>query len=135
MTAADFISVGSNDLMQFMMASDRGNTRVADRFQPLSRPFLRALREIIDKARIAGVSVTLCGEIAGRPLTAMALIALGYRSLSMSPAAIGPVMAMTLGLDAGKLTQRLMPLIESTEPEDVVQAELRAFAAAESVPL
>ncbi len=135
MEVADFISVGSNDLMQFMMASDRGNTRVAERFQPLSRPFLRALREIVDKARIADVPVTLCGEIAGRPLTAMALIGLGYRSLSMSPAAIGPVKAMTLGLDAGKLTQRLMPLIESTEPEDAVQVELRAFADAEGVPL
>ena len=135
MEVVDFISVGSNDLMQFMMASDRGNTRVADRFQPLSRPFLRALREIVDKARIAGVPVTLCGEIAGRPITAMALIGLGYRSLSMSPAAIGPVKAMALGLDAGKLTQRLMPLVESTEPADMVQAELKAFADAEGVPL
>ena len=135
MTVADFISVGSNDLMQFMTASDRTNTRVADRFRPLSRPFLRALRMIVDAAHLAGVPVTLCGEMAGRPLTAMALIGLGYRSLSMSPAAIGPVKAMTLELDAGKLTQRLLPLIESTAAEDAVHDELRAFAMAEGVPL
>jgi phosphotransferase system enzyme I (PtsP) len=135
MTVADFISVGSNDLMQFMTASDRTNTRVAERFRPLSRPFLRALRKIVDTAHLAGVPVTLCGEMAGRPLMAMALIGLGYRSLSMSPAAIGPVKAMTLELDAGKLTQRLLPLIESTAPEDAVHDELRAFASAEGVPL
>jgi phosphotransferase system enzyme I (PtsP) len=135
MGVADFISVGSNDLMQFMTASDRTNTRVAERFRPLSRPFLRALRKIVDTAHLAGVPVTLCGEMAGRPLTAMALIGLGYRSLSMSPAAIGPVKAMTLELDAGKLTQRLLPLIDSTAPEDAVHEELRAFATAEGVPL
>jgi phosphotransferase system enzyme I (PtsP) len=121
--------------MQFMTASDRTNTRVAERFRPLSRPFLRALRKIVDTAHLAGVPVTLCGEMAGRPLTAMALIGLGYRSLSMSPAAIGPVKAMTLELDAGKLTQRLLPLIDSTAPEDAVHEELRAFATAEGVPL
>jgi phosphotransferase system enzyme I (PtsP) len=135
MVAADFISVGSNDLMQFMTATDRTNVRVADRFKPLSRPFLRALRKIVDTAHLAGVPVTLCGEMAGRPLMAMALIGLGYRSLSMSPAAIGPVKAMTLELDAGKLAQRLLPLIESTAPEDTVHEELRAFASAEGVPL
>ncbi len=86
---ADFISVGSNDLLQFMTASDRGNILVATRFDPLSRPFLRALRSISRAAATAHVPVTLCGELAGNPLAAMALVGLGYRSLSMTAAAIG----------------------------------------------
>ena len=85
--------------MQFMTASDRSNTLVADRFDPLSRPFLRALRSIVE-ALDGEVPVTLCGELAGQPLAAMALIGLGYRSLSMSADAIGPVKAMILSLDA-----------------------------------
>jgi phosphotransferase system enzyme I (PtsP) len=116
-----------------MTASDRGNVLVASRFDALSRPFLRALRAILKAGERAGVPVTLCGEMAGNPLAAMALIGLGYRSLSMSAAAIGPVKAMTLGLDAGKLARRLTPLIESTAPEDTVQAELHTFARAEGV--
>jgi phosphotransferase system enzyme I (PtsP) len=93
--AADFISVGSNDLMQFLTATDRGNTLVADRFDPLSRPFLRVLRQIV-RAMGQAIPVTLCGELAGNPLAAITLIGLGYRSLSMSPAAIGPVKAAAL---------------------------------------
>ena len=107
---SDFVSVGTNDLLQFMTASDRGNMLVAGRFDPLSRPFLRALRaDRRERPGSADVPVTLCGEMAGNPLAAMALIGLGYRSLSMSAAAIGPVKAMTLALDAGKLAATMRP--------------------------
>jgi phosphotransferase system enzyme I (PtsP) len=105
MEAADFVSVGSNDLFQFMMAVDRGNSRVADRFDPLGRPFLRALRQIVEAASRDGTPLTLCGEIAGKPLSAMALLGIGYRSISMAPAAIGPVKSMLLSLDLGKLEE------------------------------
>jgi phosphotransferase system enzyme I (PtsP) len=130
---ADFISVGSNDLLQFMTATDRGNMRVAGRFDPLSRPFLRALRAIVRSA--AGkMPVTLCGELAGNPLGAMALIGLGYRSLSMSAAAVGPVKAMTLTLDAGKLSAKLDTLLDDHSAADGLHAALAAFADAEGIP-
>ena len=70
----DFLSVGSNDLMQFLYAADRGNTRVSDRFDPLSAPVLRALKDIADKARKHGKPVTLCGELASQPIGALALV-------------------------------------------------------------
>ena len=130
---ADFISVGSNDLIQFMAASDRGNMLVASRFDPLSKPFLRALRAIVQSAG-REMPVTLCGELAGNPLAAMTLIGLGYRSLSMSPAAIGPVKAMTLALDAGKLASRLDVLLDGNRGEAQLRPALTAFADAEGIP-
>jgi phosphotransferase system enzyme I (PtsP) len=131
---ADFVSVGSNDLLQFMTASDRGNTLVATRFDPLSRPFLRALRAIVRTGKTAGVPVTLCGEMAGNPLAAMALIGLGYRSLSMSAAAIGPVKAMSLALDAGKLGDALARRLDGGDEEEGLRVWLTTFAEAEGIP-
>ncbi|MCC6982406.1 MAG: phosphoenolpyruvate--protein phosphotransferase [Bauldia sp.] len=135
MAVSDFVSVGSNDLMQFMMASDRANVRVAGRFSPLSRPFLRALKRIVAAAEKAKVPVTLCGELAGTPIGAMALIGVGFRSLSMAPASIGPVKTMLLELDAGKIAARLDAALDAGGPEDRVQAELRTFAREEGIPL
>ena len=102
----DFLSVGSNDLMQFLYAADRGNARVSERFDPLSAPVLRALKDIADKARKHGKPVALCGELASQPIGALALAILGYRSLSLSPSAVGPVKAMLLELDCRKGEQR-----------------------------
>jgi phosphotransferase system enzyme I (PtsP) len=131
--AADFISVGSNDLMQFLTATDRGNTLVADRFDPLSRPFLRVLRQIV-RAMGGTIPVTLCGELAGNPLAAITLIGLGYRSLSMSPAAIGPVKAAALALDAGKFAGELDRLLDTDDGASSVRPALAAFADAEGIP-
>src|SRR5271157_6011158 len=78
---ADFLSVGSNDLVQFLYAVDRGNPRVSGRFDPLSAPVLRALKEIVDAAHAHKKPATLCGELASQPIGALALVALGYRSL------------------------------------------------------
>ena len=75
----DFLSVGSNDLMQFLYAADRGNPRVSDRFDPLSAPVLRVLKDIAHKARKHGKPVTLCGELASQPIGALALAIVGYR--------------------------------------------------------
>jgi len=135
MAAVDFVSVGSNDLLQYMTASDRGNTMVSSRFDTLSRPFLRALKLIVDAADAAGKPVTLCGEIAGRPLTALALVAIGFRSLSMSAASIGPVKAMLLDLDVGKLRAVVDPLLAAADGEDRIRAALVDFAAAEGLPV
>jgi phosphotransferase system enzyme I (PtsP) len=131
---ADFLSVGSNDLLQFMTASDRGNMRVASRFDPLSRPFLRVLRTIIASGKAANLPVTLCGELAGNPLAAMALIGVGYRSLSMSPAAIGPVKAMVLATDAGKVSALVDRFLDQ-DSGDTLRPELAALAEAEGVPV
>ena len=131
----DFVSVGSNDLMQFMMASDRGNTRLAGRFDPLSPAFLRSLRTIAKHADAAGKPVTLCGEIAGRPLDAVALAAIGYRSLSMSSAAIGPVKAAMRALDLDPLRQKTNALIDQATPASELRAELKSWADANNVPI
>ena len=132
---ADFISVGSNDLLQFMTASDRGNMMGAGRFDPLSRPFLRALRAIVRAADAARVPVTLCGEMAGSPIAAMALIGLGFRSLSISAAAIGPVKAMTMAVDAAGLAGRMEALLDDGNAADGLRAALADFAETEGVPL
>ena len=104
---ADFASVGSNDLMQFLFAADRGNMRVSERFDALNPAGLKALKLIVEAAKRHEVPLTLCGEMAGRPLEAMTLIGLGFRSISMAPASVGPVKAMVLSLDAGNLALRL----------------------------
>jgi len=133
LTVVDFVSVGSNDLLQFMTASDRGNMRVAGRFEPLSRPFLRALRQIV-RACGPAMPVTLCGELAGDPLAAMTLIGLGYRSLSMSPAAIGPVKAMILALDAGRIACFVTDLVDGNDGADNLRPAIAAYAQREGVP-
>jgi phosphotransferase system, enzyme I, PtsP len=110
------------------MASDRGNNRMAGRYDPMSRPFLRALKLIQDKANEHHVPLTLCGELSGKPLEAMALIALGYRSLSMSSSSVGPVKTMLLEMDVAKLRARLLPRLEPGRPTDDIRVMLRAFA-------
>ncbi len=132
---ADFISIGSNDLMQFLFAIDRENRRVADRFDPLSTPMLRALRLVAEQARIAGCQATLCGEIGGRPLEAMALLGLGFRSLSMSPASIGPVKAMLLALDVGELEAFIEEELENAGSGDTLRPKLGQFAETRGIPV
>jgi phosphotransferase system, enzyme I, PtsP len=131
----DFLSVGSNDLFQFLFAIDRSNSRVANRFDPISVPVLRALKMIADKGRAAGKPVALCGELASTPLGALALVAVGYRVLSLTPAAVGPVKAMLLDLDAGKASALLQPLLDRTVGTIKVRDRLEAFAAAEGLQL
>ena len=102
--------------------------RVSSRFDTLSLPFLRALKSIAEKADAAHIPVTLCGEIAGRPLEAMALLAIGYRSISMAPAGIGPTKAMLHQLDLGKLRARLLPRLEPSGRETDIRELLARFA-------
>jgi phosphotransferase system enzyme I (PtsP) len=132
---ADFLSVGSNDLMQYFFAADRDNKRVSDRFDPLSPPALRALRSIAEAGAAKRKPVTLCGEMGGRPLEAMALVAIGYRGLSMPPASIGPVKSMILALDLDRVGPFVAELIGPMACGRSVRAELRAFAEANGIPL
>jgi phosphotransferase system enzyme I (PtsP) len=131
----DFASVGSNDLMQFVMASDRSNTRLAGRFDPMSPAFLRALRTIAQAAERAGKPLTLCGEIAGRPLDAIALAAIGFRSLSMASAAIGPVKSAIRALELKPLAERLGALVDQGASASEIRGELQAFAETNRVPI
>ncbi len=122
----DFASVGSNDLLQFLFAADRTNERVASRYDPLSPAVLRVLAHIVEAAERHATPLTLCGEMASRPLEAMALIGLGFRTISMAPAAIGPVKSMILELDAGALTEAMRELIEDTGAS--IRGALERFA-------
>ena len=132
----DFLSVGSNDLVQFLYAVDRGNPRVSGRFDPLSAPVLRALKDISDKARAYKKPATVCGELASQPIGALALIAIGYRSLSLTPSAIGPVKAMLLDVDCRKIAAFLSPLIEQgSRPGEPIRAQLEKFAAGAGLQL
>lgn len=122
----DFVSVGSNDLTQYLYAADRGNPMISRRYDPLSPALLTLLRELALRCREASVPVSLCGEMAARPLEAMALVGLGFRGLSMSPAAVGPVKMMIRSLDVGRLERFLDPLCRSGAHS--LRAPLRAYA-------
>ncbi len=101
----DFLSIGTNDLLQFLFACDRGNPRLADRYDPLSAPMLALLREVVAQTRRAAVPLSMCGEMAGNPIEAMVLIALGFRTFSMVGTAIGPVKTMIRSLDAAAVAK------------------------------
>ena len=110
----DFVSVGTNDLMQYLFAADRGNPRVSERYDFLSPPALRALEMIQKACAETGTPVSVCGEMAGRPLEAFALVALGFEALSMPPAGIGPVKQMVLSCDRTAARRGVQSLIRST---------------------
>ena len=135
MKAVDFVSVGSNDLFQFVMAVDRGNTQLSDRFDTLSSPFLRVLKQIADAGLRNHTPVTLCGELAGKPISAMALIGLGYRSISMSPASIGPVKSMLTELPLDELQVFFEDNLMAPAQGLPMRALLQAFADDRSIPL
>jgi phosphotransferase system, enzyme I, PtsP len=131
----DFLSVGSNDLVQFLYAIDRGNPRVSGRFDALSAPVLRALKDIADKGRVHNKPVTLCGELASQPLGAIALVAIGYRGLSLTASAVGPVKAALLDLNCRKAAEFLWPLIEKPKGDKPIRACLEEFAANEGLQI
>jgi phosphotransferase system enzyme I (PtsP) len=96
---ADFISVGSNDLVQFMFAADRGTPSLYDRYDVLSQPMFDLLEQLLRSASEAGVPVSLCGEAASRPLEALAFVGLGLVSLSMPASGVLPVKALLAETD------------------------------------
>ncbi len=99
----DFLSIGTNDLTQFLFAADRAHPKLAERFDWLSIAILRFLARVVSPCREAKIPVTVCGEMGGRTLEAMALLGLGIERLSITPAAVGPVKAMVRSLDLGAL--------------------------------
>jgi phosphotransferase system enzyme I (PtsP) len=121
--------------MQFLFAADRENRQVANRFDTLSVPALRALKVVAERAGAAGCPVTVCGEIGGRPLDALALVALGFTRFSMSPASIGPVKAMLLALDAGAAREALGAALGSEPADATLRPLLTAFADRHDIPI
>ena len=126
LSRVEFLSVGSNDLVQFMFASDRGNPRLVGRYDALSPAFLSFIRELAVRCAEAKVELSLCGSAASQSLDAMAMIGAGVRILSMSPAAIGPVKAMLRSLCVERLKQYLETLYEL--PDRSVRDRLNAYA-------
>ena len=122
----DFLSVGTNDLVQFLFAADRGNARLAERYDPLSLSVLGPLGEVVRACARHKVPLALCGEMAGQPLDAMALIGIGFRSLSMAPGKVGPLKAMIRSLDLAPLEELLATL--PTLPPRSLRGKLRDFA-------
>ena len=122
----DFLSVGTNDLAQFLFASDRGNPRLADRYDLLSAPIVALLRDVIAKCAAAEVPLSMCGEMAGSPIDAMVLIALGFRTLSLTATALGPVKTMIRSLDAAGAARYLAEIGE--RPDHSLRHRLEAYA-------
>jgi phosphotransferase system enzyme I (PtsP) len=126
MAHVDFVSVGSNDLLQFLFAVDRGNPRLDNKYDFLSAPMLAALQHIVQHAKAANVGVSICGEMAGKPLEAMVLVALGFDALSMSAPSIGPIKEMVRSLNVGKLRAFLETV--HARPHHSLKELLRGYA-------
>ncbi len=122
----DFVSVGTNDLFQYMFAADRTNPLVSDRYDPLSPPLLRALAEIQKKCADTGTPVSVCGELAGRPLEAFALLTLGYTRLSAPAGGVGPVKRMILSADLPAARRGMANLLGSSSGS--IRGELESLA-------
>jgi phosphotransferase system enzyme I (PtsP) len=122
----DFVSVGTNDLMQYLYAADRGNPRVSDRYDFLSPPALRVMKTIQDACTEYGTSVSVCGEMAGRPLEAFALVALGFDRLSMPPSGVGPVKQMVLSCDREAARRGVLNLLKGSSGS--VRSEIETLA-------
>ncbi|GLR48131.1 phosphoenolpyruvate--protein phosphotransferase [Sphingomonas astaxanthinifaciens] len=129
----DFLSIGTNDLTQFLFAADRADPRLALRYDWLSPAILRFLRRISVEANAAGVPVRVCGEMGGRPLEAMALVGIGITNFSITPAAVGPVKAMLRSLDAAAVQAKVAALL--AKPPRDMRKTLTDWARRHSVAL
>jgi phosphotransferase system enzyme I (PtsP) len=133
LSRADFLSIGSNDLLQFFYAVDRTNPRLAERYDLLSPPALAMFRRIIVGCSKIGVELSLCGEAGSRPIEAMALIGLGLRSFSVAPPAIGPVRMMVRSLSVAPLAAYLETLLAL--PDHSLRRKLKDYALDHGVAL
>ncbi len=133
MRSADFVSIGSNDLLSLAFAVDRTNPRVARRYDNLNPASLTLIRLIVQSAAENSGDLSLCGEMAGRPLDAMALLGLGIRSLSMQPGQIGPIKMMIRSLNLGEVAAFVDRLCGRTDHS--LRTRLSAFAAERGILL
>lgn len=129
----DFISIGSNDLLQFFFAADRSNDRVSSRYDALSPAVLRMMRFIFTRCEAAGVSVGFCGNMVTRPLEAMALLACGLRSVSIPPASIGLIKNMIRSVNLKDLSSYMEMILERKEA--TLRSHLLSYARDHKVQL
>ena len=121
-----FLSIGTNDLTQFLFAADRSNPKLAERYDWLSPAILRFLRRIVRTLEPFPVDVTVCGEMGGRQLEAMALLGVGITRLSITPASVGPIKAMIGKLEIGAIREAMAGWLDS--PPADLRATLAGWA-------
>jgi phosphotransferase system enzyme I (PtsP) len=131
----DFISIGSNDLLQFLFAADRGTPALSGRYDLLSPPVLDLLDDLLCKAGEAGVPVSLCGEAASRPLEAMTLVGLGLTSLSMPAPGLLPVKALLARLDIAAFRPVLAAIRRNAAGEASLREPILAWARERGLPI
>ncbi|ODT73999.1 MAG: phosphoenolpyruvate--protein phosphotransferase [Pelagibacterium sp. SCN 64-44] len=132
---ADFVSIGSNDLVQFLTAADRANPRVSKAYDPIALPRLRAIRLVVDAAARHDKPVTMCGELAGKPMEALALMAIGMTRLSMGPASIGPIKEMILNLELKPIRAEIAEALSLGANGGTVRALLTKWAEKQNLPM
>lgn len=128
MEEADFVSIGSNDLVQFVFAADRGTPALAERYDFLSAPILRLLRQVSLAATEAGTPLSLCGEAASRPLDAAVLLAVGVDTLSMSASSLLPVKEALTALDLGAFREFVRTLRRTAASHSSLRDPMAAWA-------
>jgi len=126
-----FLSIGTNDLTQFLFAADRGNPALAERYDWLSLPILRFLRRVIRSSAGSNVEIGVCGEMGGRRLEALALMGIGYRRLSITPAAVGPIKELVRKIDLNEISEAMDGWLSN--PETDLRKELSEWAAAHNI--
>ena len=131
--ASDFLSVGTNDLTQYTLVVDRGNARLADRFNPHDPSVLRLLKLVADAARSAGKPASVCGEMASEPLSAFLLVGLGYETLSVAPPALPLVKWTMRKVSAARARAAAEQALAARTADDVL--DLIRLALAEAVDL
>lgn len=129
----DFISIGTNDLTQFLLAADRANPKLADRYDWLSPSILRFINRVNRQAREAGVPVAVCGEMGGRPLEALALLGIGVERLSITPASIGTVKAIVRSVELAPLKAQMQIWLDN--PQSFSRQALSDYALKHDLPV
>ena len=128
-----FISVGTNDLTQFLFAADRANPKLAERYDWLSPAILRFMDRIVKNMVGSQVRLAVCGEMGGRRLEAVALMGLGYTRFSISPTAVGPIKELVRKVDLPELKAKMQVWLSSPPPD--IRAELTSWAQANDIEL
>ncbi|MBL8649433.1 MAG: phosphoenolpyruvate--protein phosphotransferase [Sphingopyxis sp.] len=129
----DFLSIGTNDLTQFLFAADRAHPRLAERYDWLSPTVMRFLSRVVKTVAGSKVTLGVCGEMGGRPLEAMALLGIGIERLSITPAGVGPVKAMIRSLDLGALRADIPAIL--AQPSSTPRGQYENWAKAHNVDL
>ncbi|MFM7704284.1 MAG: putative PEP-binding protein, partial [Rubrivivax sp.] len=126
----DFVSVGTNDLIQYTLAIDRADESVAHLYDAWHPAVLRLVALTIERARATGRHVSVCGEMAGDPAFTGLLLAMGLRSLSMHPARVAAIKQRVLRADAGRLDGALARVLDSDDPQAAAARHLEGSGGA-----